>query len=381
MISLLEFCRRAGIAPNHQKIILQKYRHIDNYFQFNPGFYMQANHIGVRPEKHYHDIGIVQSRIFHPRQLQLYYPSARLYEEHGIWKVDYEEKTYYLAQFCNEYIYNKSTASFLHDYVTIIDNTAINCETVTLLTIGNYDIASEMIQQLEQTLQNTCVVITYYEDPSPAFLDMIQAKFPNRLILKTLNLGSDIQPAMIAYCQIARLISFNFVLKLHTKSSPTWRHDLISMFHRQDGIDSYIAQMKNPMMRVGMIGSKHHIESTRKQRSNLPFLRLMYHKPVITPFIAGTIFLCKRYVFDQLLTREEVIRAALFQPFYYNYRLFHGWSPVHAMEQMFGAEVTLCGERIGSGGHMLEGLKGLKRLRVPMRRMEMRYRLRRFNRK
>lgn len=367
MISLREYCDRAGIPHTQQQVIFRKYNHPANYFQFHPMFYMQANHIGKQPEKHYHDIGITQSRIFHPRQLELYYPSAYIHEDVGVFKVDYEDRTYYLGQFCQEYFYKVPTQIFLDQYATIIENTVIDSETVTIFTIGNnYDVAYEMIQELALAMRGTCMVITYFEDPSPILLELIHAQFPNRLLIKTLNLGSDIQPALIAYHQVSKLISFNYVLKLHTKSRPDWRKDLIECFYQ--GIDGYISILKDPKQKVGMIGSKKYLANTQKHRSNYPLLKLVYGRPIITPFIGGTMFICKRYVMDHILTRELVLRNALFQPFYHNINLFRGRAPAHTLEQMFGVEVTLMGEKVIGAG-----LGGTKSHKLPKPRTKLVY--------
>ena len=314
-----------------------------NYFEFDPVIYGQANDIRINLEQHYHDIGIELGLICHRRQILNYYPTVEFHVgEDGRIKVVKDGEEYDIADFCQRFLYNKSLQELVE--LSILDcveeSTLLSLEggrehrMMVLFQIGeNYEVAMEMMCDLPE-LERYGIVFTYHVDMPSDILEYIRARYGYRMLIRTTVQGSDISSAWIAYCRTMD-ISYQYILKLHTKVSTEWRNHMMEPF-RQD-MDSKI-EMFGRNDQLGMIGALRCL----RIREQFPFCRKtlneLYGQRYV-PFIAGTIFMSRRDVWDSIWMKcGRVIWNSLILPFYYVNTVFLLNSPVHTLERIYGGE-------------------------------------------
>lgn len=185
-----------------------------------------------------------------------------------------------------------------------------------------------------------------------AFMDA----FPGVRILQVPNCGYDIHPFLVAM-RSYDLDNFDFVLKLHTKSSRTklsqnhiryhgdeFRNDLTGpVIGSRECFDNALSQFQDPT--VGLVCSRNFI-TRREAWQNVPgTIRLceLYGMPYRShyPFCAGTMFMCRTEIVRRMLT-VEFTQA--------NFPIFsksgQAGTLAHSLETMFGIICYNMGYRI-----------------------------------
>jgi len=342
-MNAIEYSRRIGVK-NLNHIQLRP-----NYFQFDPILYSQANNIPptIDPVHHYHNVGIISGLIFSPIQIQIYYPTVQFHIHDQRIKVTLNDKIYDIRDFCQQFFYEKTLPEMIA-LISSIDSSTIDpanhSDMVVLFQIGNnFPVALDMMEKLPNT-RSYDIVFTYNTDLPTNILTYIRENYPRHMMIKTINMGSDIQPALIAYSMI-KDIPYRTILKLHTKTIDKWRNEMIGPFMRND-LTEMITLLQSENNDIGIIGTKKWIRSTKDSFCHTTISGL-YGRPTVT-FIAGTIFMCRRHIWDSIWDRcmDTVIRNSVMTPFYYNNVIFRSNSPVHSLERIFGGETSALGFRI-----------------------------------
>ena len=130
-------------------------------------------------------------------------------------------------------------------------------------------------------------------------------------------------------------INFDYVLKLHTKSDNYWRCQLTNIF-MNNNIDSCI-NLLDKNQNIYEIGKINYVVKNNNFCNKI--IAEMYpnnHNINNYYFVAGTIFLCRKQVFDKVIEKIEKYEYALYViSFYYNNVLFKDYSIIHAIERLF----------------------------------------------
>lgn len=139
------------------------------------------------------------------------------------------------------------------------------------------------------------------------------------IFIKGENIGIDIGGFLKCLNYIKK--KDDIIIKIHTKSNDIWRKSMMNIFSI-DGIYTSINLLKQN--NIGMIGSLFNIEHFRK-KYNPQFNINQYYIPMIqnlcqkinieyneynliqSYFVAGTIFLCKRELLDNIINNNNII--------------------------------------------------------------------------
>lgn len=315
----------------------------DNYF-FDPLYYKKSNNIkNIEDEQllqHYLDNSISNGFICNKYQILNFYPNCSInYDDENI-NVQYKNNNYSLNKFCELFIYNIPISFFL-DKVKIICKKLNDTKLFIILFIGDNVIGTGIIKDLINNLNSkkvTLGVILLEMDDN--IINLIKNNFKSYIISVSIDFGSDIPSSNILFNIVKKKIKFKYVLKIHSKSNISWRYLLIQPFITNN-LESLIMYME--LNNYNMCGSKKCLINLEKDKFCKNLINNLYDENDIknSSFIGGTIFLCKKKIYENALKKIKPYNRAMFiNSFYYKNDIINN-SPVHTLERIFGIEACI----------------------------------------
>lgn len=320
-------------------------------FEFDEHFFKGANGISSNKEqieKYYVEHGIMKGMICHVKAVLRFYPTARFYyNETNTILVEHDHKIEALQEFVQHSIYNKPVTELLmKSVVTVYNQLHYNVDLLMILHIGNLAIATDVLQYIEryyncqQTVKFGLVAYCVDSMCQDILIQYLQSHFPNSCLLKATDVGSDIIPSFVCFQQASRYITFKYILKLHTKTDKQWRINLMQCFHQIGELLHFMEENHS----ISVLCNKQYVETHNDFCTTILHHTLSFIAPELRSkilkhfsFVKGTIFLCQRHIFDELLKQHsQLLLSALVIPFYYDNFLFPQTSPMHCIERMFG---------------------------------------------
>lgn len=315
-------------------------------FKFDANFISNLIQECDNPYVYYHKTGITNCTLCHPCQILLWYPEANIYTKNKKITVKYENENYTLIDFHQKYFINQTLNYFLDsNEKNMIKNLNINyCNEIILLHCGNIDIGIEIINNIiQKELNKYTIAISYCTENIDKVIELVKSKFVNYFIIKTPNFGNDITPSFILYHNLKKILKFNYIMKLHTKSDKIWRNEMIEpLINNCD----YIFKKMETDNNINLCCAK-------KWLLKFDIFCCEYTKTIIDDynnksqkeinknaktFCGGTCFISRTKIFEKLIyeNSDKFIKTLLFFPFYVLNLTFHENSPAHTYERLFG---------------------------------------------
>ena len=308
-----------------------------NNFNFSKDFFSKANNING-DEKYYINYGHEKGLIFSEKQILIYYPTAKIIKTNNSVLVNYNSKSLLLNDFCSKYLYQKDVNFFLNNF-KIYDNKLLSAKLAVIIHVGNIDTGIEIIRKLKNYLNlNFSLIVNINEDlinkkNYNILLNLIK-EYDNYLVTFTPNFGNDISPFLINYYYLLNNnYKYEFMFKIHTKTSNFWRIKLLDCFFDKD-INKLLEHFNDN--NIGMLGSDYFL--LNNDDNNKKILNELYPNCKDYQFIAGTIFITKFNEFNDIFKNKYIKPLFLF-PFYSNNFLFKENSIPHSFERIFGFEL------------------------------------------
>lgn len=148
-----------------------------------------------------------------------------------------------------------------------------------------------------------------YQFNSPV-IALIQQSYPNVILIESL-LGCDIGGHLLIMDKIMRMKrSYDYVLKLHSKTNPAWRHDLLEpICGSVDSIKTVISIFEG-QSHIGMIGATKYMykidESNGRLQEDLCEHLGLALNPISQYYIAGTIFWIRWKTITDFIVRNYI---------------------------------------------------------------------------
>lgn len=343
----------------------------DNLFRFDEIFAIQANkykpeeHRGISIYDYFYNTGIMIGMVIHPKQiLTLFHKVQFLIDGDSIIYVKYEHKSsrmnfghrvyesldsnpgdseyYVLSDFVNRFIKNLDYEEIL-DCVEILEIKRGKDEEILILFHAGYlNIATEILSNIVKCELNKkcilCINFNYDTNHNDILVKFVRDNFSSYYITSTPDFGNDITPGILVYQKLKEEIKSKYILKLHTKQDPIWREELIKLF--LDGnFDRLINIIKNNKQ-INCLGNDKLLCPAQNDKFNKILLAKTLRNINLFQtgsFFAGTVFLCRREIFENSIKRiDPILKQMVLMPFYYDNYLFWSRSPVHTAERILG---------------------------------------------
>jgi hypothetical protein len=340
--SIIHFIKNIGETLKYEEkknIIVNSIKNKNN-FNFDERFFIEANDLDnqINCFKYYYDKGHAQGLIFNKKQLEYYYDNLNFLEQDNKIYVEYNNKKIILHKFCKEYIYDKNQEYFLDNF-NIIDNKLKNNKLCCILHIGNIEIGLEIINKLKSKLKNnnfSLIVNINIDEINHTKINILMKEiesFKNFLITTTPNFGNDISPFLIIYNYLLKNFTFEYLLKIHSKSNKNWRIKLIDCFIDKD-FDNLFSLFNN---NIGMMGNGQFLFD--KDSCNENIISKIYEGNIEDyQFIGGTIFLTTFKILEDVI-KLDIVKSLLLFPYYITNYLFYNNSLPHSFERIFSYEI------------------------------------------
>jgi hypothetical protein len=228
---------------------------------------------------------------------------------------------------------------------------------------------------------------------------LIKTNFKNYIISSTINFGNDIIPSLLLYNYVNSKYKVQYILKIQTKGNRIWFDGNINILITEhinkilyifdnSNIDSigskkFLVKMDKYNLDLLQVNNNNMEDILTLERKkfikiilNLPYdfdynnykknnyeilckyfnkkkisnLELIKHYLKVGKkqnysykncnninFFAGTMFFCKKKIFDNMINKYiKLINASIINNFYYDNELISNSSPIHALERLFG---------------------------------------------
>jgi hypothetical protein len=261
-------------------------------------------------------------------------------DENNEYFIYYKNEKYKLKEFKKKFI--DEDISYLFRNYEIINNNIFDSKMITLFHVGNIDTGILILYKMNKIdyIKNSGLIININCDleNKTTIINYVKNNFKNNIIVSIPNLGQDISPSLILYNILRKKnIKFDYILKLHTKTNTYWLNLLINGL-----ISKNIKPMIDLMEKennMGMIGSAKYKIKIKGSKNNRNIMHLNYKNDKIynSSFIGGTMFLCKKIIFESLIKNNKNIIKRMFIASFY----IQDNSPAHALERIFGIECFL----------------------------------------
>jgi hypothetical protein len=225
----------------------------------------------------------------------------------------------------------------MHNYYT---NLSDNYSSLILLVfIGNIDVGNDLLEKIiiYKNLEVFNISFCFnskivYEH----FKQLIHKNFLYFSIYFTNEYGTDIQPTIFMYNDICKKHTFEYVIKLHTKTIKNEYNDLTNFLLSNNrstlrkklnknicncvGPDNYYSTMNDDIF------NKRNVEK---------YINLL---DINKNFIKGTIFFTEHNIFVKVIDfiRNNDYKSFIFNNLYENNSINMNYSPTHFLERLFG---------------------------------------------
>jgi hypothetical protein len=243
----------------------------------------------------------------------------------------------YIITTTNNYGNDIIPSLFLYNYITNTEKIKIKyiLKIQTKKNKKNFDdnintLVTENIPYLINILNNNNQIDSIGTNKYLYKIDSFNLNLIEKVINnKNLNFKDDFSD--ILYLFNLNFKKFNKKIEIIKKFIPTKFNFINYIFYN----NIKISDKNNKYLKIDLI--KNYITSEYLSPNN-------YFKNInknINPytFFAGTMFLCKDKIFNNIITNSNnLIKASIINNFYYDNNIFYNNSPIHAIERLFGYE-------------------------------------------
>lgn len=277
---------------------------------------------------------ILNGFIYHKKQLDniLGYEST-IYSKNKILYLKTKDNNLYdLKQFIKNNIYSKSVTEYLNELEVVSCSEYPNTDLVIILFIGNFNIGENILKKLKEFNKNKLFYLTVIISTGVnlKIINIIKENFSNYYITTCKEYGNDIIPSVMLFNKIKNN-SFNYILKLHTKSDSKYLSDNMN-YLTENYLDAVTKLSDN-------ICHSHpeYIVDINTDDFNKKFSKDIALKDFT--FIKGSCFLTKKEQFNFIL--EFIINYNNYMTFFNNNMyddntVICEYSPPHFLERLFG---------------------------------------------
>jgi hypothetical protein len=145
--------------------------------------------------------------------------------------------------------------------------------------------------------------------------------------------GNDIMPTLMMYNKINDFLQFEFVIKLHTKSSDIkWYNDTTDFL-----LNKKINELINCKTNLSnCVGPKEYY-SKINAFDNINTIKIYSNYINKEYFVRGTIFFCEKKVIDKIISLISIDYKLFFNNNLYDTNFINRTnSPIHSLERFFG---------------------------------------------
>lgn len=192
---------------------------------------------------------------------------------------------------------------------------------------------------LVQSLSHPVDIYITYQKQSEV-LDEIRHLYPGVILLEAL-LGCDVGGQMLmTHHAIQKNKHYDYVLKMHTKTDPTWRRELMDSICGSKEQIQKVFDMFESKPNIGMIGSNHW--RMKVDRLNSPILDNICSRLKLTCngnvqyFIAGTIFWFRWSTMESIVKQKNIHLVDEYNKMEPGYLKNEKPTVTHSWERMFG---------------------------------------------
>jgi len=330
-----------SIYFNNGKYIVKFALKNSNHFDVDTFFYYKINNFKKESEvslfTKIKNVGIEGGLIYHPKQLKNIFPNIEIFitDERKLY-VKHNNEYIKARVFVKNELYNQNFDWYINQ-IEMLCNNLSNNRLLLLVFIGNGDIGKLLLDKIinYKKTQNFAIGVCFRNRVLYSEMkDTVMDKFKNSAIFISKEYGNDIIPTLQMYNKINQLISFDEIIKLHTKSSDIkWFNELSD--YLLDKPASSLINLKN--IKSNCIGPAKYYTKDKLPNINIKIMN-KYKKYIEDKyFIRGTMFYCEKIVFSKIMDLIEGDYKMYFNNNLYDTNNINFTnSPVHALERFFG---------------------------------------------
>ena len=270
-----------------------------------------------------------------------------------------------------------------------------------IVHIGSYELGIEIINKFINIGINDTYLYCFNvnNDVNNDIKILIEENFKNYIISSTINFGNDIVPSLLLYNYINSKYKIQYILKIQTKGNRIWfdgnidilitehinkmlylfdnsnidsigskkflvkmdKYNLDLLHIDANNIEDILKLERNNFIKI-ILNLPCDFNYNNYKKNNYEILCKYFNKKNISNielikhylkvgkkqnysykncnkinFFAGTMFFCKKEIFDNMISKyTKLINASIINNFYYDNELFSKSSPIHALERLFG---------------------------------------------
>jgi len=316
----------------------------NNAFDIDFFLYKKCNNIFIKNNeelsKHFYNYGM-NGLIYHPKQLYNLYKDVNLFYFMNDIFVLKGDKIYSLIYFMNKFLYLKPFNYFMNLTIqNYYDNLSQSYSSLILLAfIGNIEVGNNLLDKIidYKKIENFNVSFCFNSKITyDHFKQKIHKNFLYFSIYFTNEYGTDIQPTLFMYNDICKKYSFEYIIKLHTKSIKKEYDELT------DFIISYNLSTLKKKLNTSICNCLGHEEYYLSIQDD-PFNKKNITKysdflDLDKKFVRGTIFFTEDRIFKKVIEfiKNNDYKSFIFNNLYENNSINFDSSPTHFLERLFG---------------------------------------------
>lgn len=284
------------------------------------------------------------SIFLHPKQLLNIFGKQIILKEHkNKIYVGYKMKDYYLSDFI-KLVETMQYDDFKNTLLELkINNNFRSSDFLVLAFVGDKNIGIKLINRiiLYKNIQDfqlaICIKSNIYnnEDDRNEIMTLLNNSNINYILYVSNELGNDITPSLLMYDDIRNNYSFDYIIKIHTKTDEGAFNALTyTLFSAK--LENLIASQKYNTKSSchGNFKSYYHID---KDILNKTLYNKFSHLAKRDHFVSGTIFFTNYTVMDNMVVFMKANYFNIFmQNLYDNNQVNKETSYPHFMERLFG---------------------------------------------
>jgi len=315
-----------------------------NAFDVDFFLYKKCNNIFIKNNEeltmHFYNYGM-NGLIYCVKQLYNLYPDINIFYFLNDVFILKKEKIYPINYFVNKYLYSRSFDYFMkltiHNYY---ENLSTNYSSLILLAfIGNIDVGNDLLEKIINYKKIETFNISFCFNSKVVyehFKQIINKNFIYFSIYFTSEYGTDIQPTLFMYNHICKKYSFDYIIKLHTKSIKTEYNDLTNFL-----LSNSLSTLKKKFNKniSNCVGPDNYYltmnDDIFNKRNVIKYINCL---DINKKFVRGTIFFTEHKIFVKVIDfiRNNDYKSFIFNNLYENNSININYSPTHFLERLFG---------------------------------------------
>jgi len=325
----------------------------NNNFNVDHYFYKYINNISIQQKnkilKDISETAIENGLIYYPKQIINLFEDIKIYEkknESGSLDIiiKYEDEEEDIRVFVKREIYDKDFNWYVDNFIKMKESNISDSKLLLIVFIGDIDIGNKLIDKIiyYKTYQSEFGLGVSFRNKRiyEALKMKIINNFNNYCLYITNEFGSDIIPSLLTYNNIKKVMKFEKIIKLQTKTDNDWFNELVNFLLSKslDTLTTLHLQNLNNSNCLGvpskLINTTTKVEQFTNSKLNIKYKHLTNKKY----FVAGTIFFCEEKLFEKIINfiEHNNYRAYFTNNLYDTNIINISNSVIHYLERLFG---------------------------------------------